>query len=258
MQSLSTSFYYAPLWLLGFAFFASLVVAREIGLYLRRRLKANSAPDDEAFAMTSVLGLLALLIGFTFSIALSRYEERRDLVVKEANALGTTWLRMQLLDRTDRTMMEAVLRRYVDTRVAFGLAGSADEEMATETKSEALQGELWAALMSVVGPFRDSPRASLLISTTNDSIDLAAERSATRQAHIPVRILRTLWLFALLAAGMVGYERGRHRKSTTLMFILLSLGAVLILDLDRPTTGMINVSQQPMIDLRDGIAPMVQ
>ena len=120
-----------PVRLLGLIFFAGLLVAREIGYYLRRR-SIGSGPDkdSEAFAMTSVLGLLALLIGFTFSIALSRYESRRELVVKEANAIGTTWLRMQLLDAGDRARMEALLRRYVDARVAFGTAKGPDAELA--------------------------------------------------------------------------------------------------------------------------------
>ncbi|UTA52941.1 hypothetical protein L3D22_11145 [Lysobacter soli] len=255
MESFSSSFPYAPLWVLALVFFASLILAREIGAFVRARQGPREAGESEAFAMTSVLGLLALLIGFTFSIALSRYEARRELVVKEANAIGTTWLRMQLLDDVDRARMEAQLRRYVDARVAFGQAATDAEELAQYRRTEALQTELWTALMSVIAPFRDSPRASLLVSTTNESIDLAAERFATRQAHIPKRILRLLWLFALLAAAMVGYERAAHRKSTTVLLILFTLAATLVVDLDRPSTGKINVPQQPMLDLRDSLGP---
>ena len=254
MGTYSSSFPYAPLWLLALVFFASLIVAREVGAYVRRR-RGSSATDTDAFAMTSVLGLFALLIGFTFSIALSRYEERRVLVVKEANALGTTWLRTQLLDSPDRERMQAQLRRYVDARLAFGKARNADEELQQQRRTEALQNELWTTLMSATASFRDTPRASLLVSTTNDSIDLAAERFATRQAHVPPRILRMLWLFALLAAAMAGYERASHRRSTTLLLALFTLAAALVIDLDRLSTGMINVPQQPMLDLRDSMGP---
>ena len=250
MGTYSTTFPYAPLWLLSLVFFASLIVAREAGAYVRRRRGGDTGTDADAFAMTSVLGLLALLIGFTFSIALSRYEERRALVVSEANALGTTWLRTQLLDSPDRERVQAQLRRYVDSRLAFGRASGADEELRGQRRTEALQDELWVTLMSAIAPFRDTPRASLLVTTTNESIDLAAERFATRQAHVPPRILRMLWLFALLAAAMVGYERGSHRKSTTLLLVLFTLAAALVIDLDRPSTGMINVPQTPMLDLR--------
>lgn len=245
-----------PLWVISLAFFAGMVLAREVGKYLRdRRAAREGGSDGDAFAMTSVLGLLALLIGFTFSIALARYESRRELVVSEANALGTTWLRMQLLDGGERKQMESLLRRYVDTRIAFGHARTADEEVRLYKATETQQTQLWNSLMAVVAPFRDTPRAALLISTTNESIDLAAERFATRQAHIPPRILRFLALFALLAAGMVGYERGSQRRATTLMFVLLTLAVTLVIDLDRPSTGVTNVPQGPMLDLRESMAP---
>lgn len=241
----------APLWLLALVFFAGLLAAREIGYFLRRRRGGSGDDKDgEAFAMTSVLGLLALLIGFTFSIALSRYESRRELVVKEANAIGTTWLRMQLLDADDRARMEALLRRYVDARVAFGNAAGPEDEVQQYRQTAALQDELWTALIAVVAPFRDTPRASLLVTTTNESIDLAAERFAARQAHIPARIMRMLVIFAWLGAGLVGYERGRQRRTTTLLFLLLTLAASLVVDLDRPSTGLINVPQDPMLELR--------
>lgn len=245
-----------PLWLVAVGLFIGMLIAREAGKSLRDRRRTLAGEESgDAFAMTSVLGLLALLIGFTFSIALSRYESRRELVVQEANAIGTTWLRMQLLDQPDRARMEALLRQYVDARIAFGAARTPSEERRQYERTEVLQGELWGALMSAVAPFRDTPRASLLIGTTNEAIDLAAERFATRQAHIPQRILRMLAIFALLTAGMVGYERGTQRKATTLLFILLTLAVSLVLDLDRPSTGLTNVPQQPMFDLKASMAP---
>lgn len=248
-----------PLWLITVCFFLALVVAREIGAAVAR-WQRNRHPvpeaatveekDKDAFAMTSVLGLLALLIGFTFSLSLGRYDERRQLVVQEANALGTTWLRTDLLDGTDRTRMQDVLRRYVDARVDFANAGNAEEEIQQNARSVALQNELWQALVAGTQSFRDTPRASLLFTTTNESIDLAAERFAARQDHIPPRILRMLLLFAVLAAGLVGYERPSQRRSTLLLLLLLTLAVGLILDLDRPSTGVTHIPQEPMTDLQ--------
>lgn len=251
----SSSYPYMPLWLLAILFFLALLLAREAGRLLRARLPLSEDTKDDAFAMTSVLGLLALLVGFTFSIALSRYEARRELVVKEANAIGTTWLRMQLLDAPERARMEDVLRRYVDSRIAFGQAQGAAAETQAYARSEALQEELWTSLMAAIAPFRDTPRASLLVSTTNESIDLAAERYAERQAHIPSRILRLLCLFAVLAAAMVGYERGHQRRATTVLFVLLTLAVMLVIDLDLPSTGATQVPQQPMLDLQASLTP---
>lgn len=246
-----------PLWVISVGLFAALLIASEAGKRLRDRHAAPAQADGDAFAMTSVLGLLALLIGFTFSIALARYEERRELVVQEANAIGTAWLRTQLLDSDDRERVRGVLRRYVDARVAFGQARTSTQETNLYRRTEALQGELWSTLMAAVASFRDSPRAALLVTSTNEAIDLAAERYAVRQAHIPSRILRTLAIFALISAGMVGYERGSQRKATTLLFILLTLAVSLVIDLDRPTTGITSVPQEPMLQLRQGLAAQV-
>lgn len=264
----SASYPYLPLWLLTILFLFLLLGAREIGASLRhwqdrKRVSRSDAAaaksgveanaDNDGFAMTSVLGLLALLIGFTFSIALGRYDERRQLVVKEANALGTTWLRTDLLPMGEADRLRDVLRRYIDVRVEFAKADSADEEVRRYARTVSAQTELWNVMTQAVASFHDTPRASLLISTTNESIDLAAERYAARQDHIPPRILRMLLFFALLAAGLVGYERSQQRKATSLLLLAFSLAVSLVLDLDRPTTGMTTVPQEPMLDLQRSV-----
>lgn len=246
-----------PLWVLSLSFFAGLVIAREAGRLLRRRLTARRGVtlDDDSFAMSSVLGLLALLIGFTFSIALQRYEDRRELVIAEANALGTTWLRTQLFDEAPQQKMQSALRRYVDNRVAFGQAKGADEERRLYRQSETLQTELWKTVVEAVAPFRTTPLAGLMITTTNESIDLAATRMATRQAHIPGRIVWMLTLFAMVSAGMLGYHQGHRRTATTLMLFLITLAVALVMDLDKPTSGMVSVPQTPMLDLQRSLQP---
>lgn len=240
------------LMLISVLFFTLLVIARETGALLRRRVerRQHGSQETDTFSLSAVLGLLALLIGFTFSLALQRYDARRELVIAEANALGTTWLRSDLLDAAPRQQLRQVLRRYVDNRVAFGASTDADAERRIYQQSEQLQAELWATVVAVTAPYRTTPLASLLVSTTNESIDLAASRIATRQAHIPVRILRILVLYAVIAAGMVGYQQPRQRQSSLLMFVLITLAVTLVIDLDHPVAGWINVPQAPMLDLQ--------
>lgn len=257
---MADSFSSIPLYLLTLLFYLLLLASQRAGMYLRRRHDAAArtlhadpsvaAGGQDSFAMNSVLGLLALLIGFTFSLALNRYDSRRELVVKEANALGTTWLRTDLLPPAERARMQDVLRRYVDARVVFGQARTSEEELVRYRQTEQLQNELWSVMTAAIAGFQDTPRASLVVSTTNDSIDLAAERLATRQAHIPPRILRLLLLFALLTAALVGYERAGQPKATALLLLLFALAVGLVVDLDRPTTGVTNVPQAPMLDLQ--------
>lgn len=259
---LTGSFPYLPLWLITLLLFVALLLARELGSWIRVRRKRPArtgqgasdpaARDDDsvAFATTTVLGLLALLIGFTFSLALGRYDERRNLVLKEANALGTTWLRTDLLETEDANRVRAILRSYVDARVDFANAKDAKAEVEAFSRTVLIQNQLWTAVVAGVQPFRDTPRASLLVTTTNESIDLSAERFAARQDHIPHRILRTLFLFSLLAAALLGYERANRRGTTTLLLLLFSLAVGLVLDLDLPSTGAVNVPQEPMLDLQ--------
>lgn len=197
--------------------------------------------------------MLALLIGFTFSLALGRYDERRNLVVQEANAIGTTWLRTDLFEPADREHVRSVLRRYIDARVDFANAQDARQEIAQFARTLAVQDELWRATMQGIAGFRDTPRASLIVTTTNESIDLAAERYAARQDHIPVRILRMLFIFSLLAAGLVGYQRHLQPKATAVLLLLFSLAVGLVLDLDLPTLGAISVPQEPMLDLQRSV-----
>ncbi len=267
----SGTYPYLPLWLITVLFFLALLLARELGAFVRRRHTARmthatarpTAPDraeagidpdsSDGFAMTSVLGLLALLIGFTFSLSLGRHDERRQLVVKEANALGTTWLRTDLLAPQDAAKARQVLRRYIDARVDFGSAADAEAEVRHYARATALQSELWRTMTAAVAGFGDTPRASLVISTTNEAIDRAAERYAARQDHIPPRILRMLCLFALLSAGLVGYERAHQRKTTALLLLLFSLAVGLVMDLDLPGAGATRVPQEPMLDLQRSV-----
>ena len=247
----------APLWVLGLLIFFGMMLAREVGAWISRRgFKASTqgAPEPEPFLVGAALSVLALLIGFTFSLALTRYDSRRVLVVHEANALGTTWLRTDLLDAPARDDMRRALRAYIDARVAWGSSQNAVEEANAARKSDALQARFWKAMVVAVEPVRTTALGGLVVSTSNESIDVAAERVAERQAHIPVRIFRMLTIFAFVAAAMVGYHRGAHRHATTVLFLLLTLAITLVIDLDRPTTGLITVPQQPMLDLQRSVA----
>jgi hypothetical protein len=256
MPSIQHIYETTPLWILALVFFLLLLVAREIGAHTRRRADVGGGlreTDAEGFLINAVLGLLALLIAFTFSMALQRYDVRRDLVIKEANALGTTWLRTQLMDAPDRDRVRNALRAYIDARVEFGRATDTEEETRAQKQCDALQADLWNATAHAVAPFRTTAFADLIVSPTNESIDVAAERYATRRAHIPLRIFRILVIYAIVTAAMIGYQRAAHRKATTLMFLLLALAVSLVIDLDRPATGAIRVPQEPMLELQESI-----
>ncbi|WP_430390153.1 hypothetical protein [Dyella sp. 20L07] len=251
MTDLSGAFLEIPIWILGLALFVAMLAASEIGraLFERHKKAAHLSAAGDEFSLTAVLGLLALLIGFTFSLSLQRFDERRVLVVKEANAIGTTWLRMDLLDEAPRESLRALLKRYVAVRVDYGTAPNQKAESDASQLTEQLQQQIWTQVTAAVFPQRTTALAPLVVSTTNDMIDAAGERSASRSSHIPARLLETLALYCLAAAGLIGYQRGRYRVATTLVFLLIVASLAIIVDLDRPATGAVTVSQQPMIDL---------
>lgn len=248
-----------PVWVIGLLLLSALTMAVALGCAGQSRVqRMTNAGLDPPFGgthlLSAVLGLLALLLGFSFSMAMDRYDTRRQLVVQEANALGTTWLRIQLLDEPDRTVMSDLMRRYVDVRLSW--SNSAVENPPANS-AVVLQQQLWAA--TGVALRSDSPPllARGVMDSLNESIDLASTRTAARAAHIPDFVQGLLLVYAILSMAMLGTVLGNslklHLPQTALLLVLLTLAHMMVLDLDRPRTGSIQVSQQPMKDLRQSI-----
>jgi hypothetical protein len=218
--------------------------------WLMKRRGEND-PDSHDHLLAAILGLLALLLGFTFSLALNRYETRRELVVQEANALGTTWLRAQLLEPANKAAISGLLRDYLDVRLAWSEAGAVPQN---DARTEELQHKLWVATGRVVRSDPSPQLSRALMDAMNESFDLASTRSATRSAHVPDRVLDVLLLYALLSAAMLGYAsaaKGKpQRIATSAVMVLLTLAMTMILDIDRPRGGAIQVSQQPLEELK--------
>jgi hypothetical protein len=248
----------APLPVLGLLVLALLAISVEAGYrgqgWLIRKRPADHPSDGQNHLLSAILGLLALLLGFTFSLGLNRYEARRAMVVQEANAIGTTWLRAQLLEEPNRTVMSGLLRAYVDARLAWSMSGADDADLAA---TSALQAKLWTTTGAAIRTDSSPQLSRAVMDAMNDSFDAASSRAAERAAHIPDRVLEVLLLYAALSMLMLGYTlaaAGRpHRIATGMVLLLLSLAVVVILDLDRPRGGSIQVSQQPLVDLKAGL-----
>jgi len=236
----------------------SMLLASLAGYAIRRweirraeRRKEELEHSQETYLVGSILGLLALLLAFSFSMALDRYEERRHLVIQEANAIGTSYLRAQLLDEPHRSRLSQLLVRYTDNRIALASAepGQLNDLLAINDR---LLTDLWAA----VSASRDSALArgisTPLLMTFNEVIDLDTERKVARLVRVPAPILLLLYGFLMLTALMLGYllEDRRGRMEAAALFVLLSLYVSIIADLSRPTSGNILESQEPMLMLR--------
>ncbi len=246
----------APIWLIGLLLLAALTSAVGLGYEWQKRLQKKLDPGIDpmpaaSYLLPAGLALLSLLLGFSFSTAMSRYEVRRDLVVQEANALGTTWLRVQLLDAPERARMRDVLLRYVDTRILWSEAAT---DSPSEDHAESLRRELWSATGAALRSGNPPLLTRGVMDSLNQSFDLASARQAARLAHIPDSVLWLLLAYAVLLMFMLGTVLGAslrpHRTQTGLLLVLLTLAHMMVLDLNRPRTGTVQVSQQPFTALR--------
>lgn len=252
--------YNASQWWIFAVLLVVLLVATEVGVRtghsVRRRL-GDHAVSQITTIEGGALGLLALLLAFTFSMAVGRYESRRELVTKEANAIGTAALRTQLLSDPARGEVAGLLRQYTASRLELAAsAGDVNRRQAAMVATERLQREIWALAASALRGEPQNLGLSLLLASMNEVIDVHGERLAAHRNHVPEIVLRLEMLVAIFCTGLVGYGCGvaahRNRISTTALAVLIASVVLLIIDLDRPGRGMIQVSQAPLEELLRG------
>jgi hypothetical protein len=239
--------------LVFFAVLASLLVASDLGFRLGRRHHARV--DDTARSLVSAmrgsfLGLLALLLGFAFAFAAVRYDTRRDVVVREANAIGTAYLRAALLPEPQRSEARGMLRRYVAVRIRAYEVGTEDASTAAR-ESGTLQDALWSQVVTAaVGDKLQPALASVVLTSFNEVFDSSEEALTAFENSIPPSILGLLSIVAAIAAAVTGYSDGLSRKRLLLMVVvqplLVALVIATIVDIDRPFQGIVRVSQNSL------------
>jgi len=229
----------------------------ELGWQIGRRSAGESTNIGTLESAT--IGLLALIIGFTFAMALTRFEARRDAVVQEANAIGTTALRARLLPEPHRAETLTLLRDYVQVRLdALQRGHSLAQASATVERSNAIQESLWQQAMAISQKDKEVVPTGLFIQSLNQMIDSQGVRLAALRNQIPTIVLLVLYVLAAAAGGFVGYASAIDARLTRLpvylMGLLISLMLYLIIDLDRPNSGFITNNHQAMLDAAASIA----
>jgi len=247
--------------------FASLVLAVEAGYRLGRRFqaRANEASRSHVSAVqASLLGVLALILGFTFSQALQRYDSRSEAVVDEANAIGTAYLRAQLLPTSVRGEAKALLSDYLDARVRASAIPLSDQAARQAVLADLgqQQAALWRYATQAAEEDPNPVTTGLFIQALNDLIDSYGRRIAALDRHVPEVVLFLLFGTFLLTLGIVGYAAGvaGHRVSYVayIMVALIVLLVFVIIDLDRPRRGLIQVSQSSLTELQSSIQAQQQ
>lgn len=247
---------FLPLELLFALFVICLGLGMELGYRLGRWRHAQTTDEKEqpvGAMVASILGLLALVLGFTFSLAASRFDARRMAVLEEANAIGTTALRARLLHEPQRSQILGYLREYANMRVKAVQQGGKDAPEAL-TRSEELHELLWQEAGAAAAQDNHSIVTGIFIQSLNEVIDLHATRILLgMRSRIPLVIWIGLYGLAFLGMTSVGYQAGlwATSRSPAMLALVLAFSVVLLMiaDLDRGQEGLLQVSQQAMIDL---------
>jgi len=233
---------------------AIFAIALEIGFRIASRTQdANDvALHEQAVGVRDgVVVLLSLLLGFTLAMALPRFDQRRELIVAEANAIGTTDLRAQLLPEPERTKTLELLRQYLDVRVRFSEDGTDRNNLNSAIeKSHQIQVGLWQQAVDVASK-NPTPVLSIYLVSLNEMIDLDAKRTAALENRIPQPVWIMLFMMGLLACLSFGFSlRRRFVLSMLVAPLMISIVMALISDLDTPTRGFIRVNQKSLLRLQ--------
>ncbi|HXZ86236.1 MAG TPA: DUF4239 domain-containing protein, partial [Myxococcota bacterium] len=205
----------------------------------------------------AIFGLVGLVIAFSFSGALQRWDHRRELMVQEVNAIGTAWLRIDLLPSDAQPLLRELFRRYVDSRLeSYGSIRDPAAGPVAFARSNALQGEIWsAAVRACAGPELERTRI-LVLPALNEMIDVAGAQFMALQAHPPAEIYELLVALVLASALMAGIATAgaRQRSWAHLVLFSLSMAVVLfvVIDLEYPRAGFIRIDaiDQALVELR--------
>lgn len=243
--------------------FALIVGCYAIGHY-RRNVLAKKYPDrfdkDTSTMTGALLALLGLMLAFSFSMSNSRYDARREVIIEEANAIGTAILRTEVYPDSVRQLLRAGLKEYVETRIyAFEMLQDKESVHDNEDKTDSQSKKIWMIASDFAKVDPTIVRTSELIPALNDMIDIVTTRKAAFEATIPDSIMYFLLLLCLSSSFLMAHERKTNADWVVVLGFSLMLSATIftIVDLDRPQSGLIHMDgpHQKIVDLRNMFIP---
>jgi hypothetical protein len=240
------------------AFLACAAAGRGLGRRFRRE-ESESALSVITSTQAATLGMFAILIGFSFSKAITLFEQRRALLLDEANAIGTTELRAEMLPQPYAAETRRLLRDHLDARLSFHRDSDDDAKFRRAVDaSTKLHGDLWRQASAASAPQPLSVPIGLYVQTLNDMIDLHAKNLAALRNRVPVSSILLHYAIAFAGLLLIRYESGlgsvRGSFPAAIVAILFASVILVVIDLDRPRHGLITVSTQPLNDLEASMA----
>ncbi len=243
---------------------ALLLVAQEIGYHLGRLVRRRREPPEAEksslnFATAGMVGLLAFLLGISLSMASGRYEARRDSVLAEANSIGTTWLRASLVGGEEGRVIQRILREYTKLRIDTVNGGETPAEVdRMYARTGALQNDMWRAVERAAER-APTPITASLVTSLNETIDLSLTNRRNFTTSVPAYVIRLLVLVSMLTMGAIGYgfgiAGGRQIVMSVLFLFIWTISIALIVDIDRPRSGGIQVGTTPLVWTLQGFGP---
>jgi hypothetical protein len=234
----------------------------ELGRRLGRRRQAR---DDEGARAGlgavegAVFALLGLLIAFTFSGAASRFDSRRQLIVEEANAIGTAWLRLDLLPPAAQPELRELFRQYLDLRLAiYQKLPDLEAALAELDKANALQGTIWSRAVAACQQ-SPAPVVAQVVPALNQMFDIATTRTAAARIHPPTIIFVLLGVLALMSSLLAGHAMAGAKSRSWIHMVgfalIMAATSYVILDLEFPRLGMIRIDafDQTLVELRQSM-----
>ena len=224
----------------------------QVGVFIRTKLRPLEEDERQDFVvvLTASMTLLGLLIGFSFSMAISRYNQRKDYEAEEANAIGTEYVRADLLPAADGTRVRELLRKYVDQRVLFYETRDTSRLRQINASTAQLQRELWSAVQAAAAA-QPTPPVALAAAGMNDVLNSEGYTQAAWWNRIPIAAWALMAIIAICCNLLMGY--GAHRTGRNLVFWVLplavSISFLLIADIDSPRGGLIRVLPQNLVSL---------
>jgi hypothetical protein len=231
--------------------FSLLWLSTRLGATLlrRRRKLQESIRQDFGTVLTTTLTLSGLIIGFTFSMAIGRYELRKNYEEAEANAIGTEYVRLDLLPAPQADTLRSLLRRYVDERVSFYTAHGAEQIQEIDARTTQLQTKLWATVAGTAAT-QPTPVVALALAGMNDVLNSQGYTQAAWWNRIPLAAWMLMIVIAVIAHMMIGYGTQSAKAESPLFTVLplvVSISFLLIADIDSPRAGIIRVKPQNLI-----------
>ena len=239
----------------GAFLFLSLMASTEAGFRLGRLISTGEAAKSRDSSAISTLaagmvGLLAFTLSLSINFAQNRYETRRGLVLSEATAIQTAWLRTKLIDGDEAPLLAAKVEDYARVRLGFTEARSESDVPALIARADALETEIWN-LTNTVAHRTPNTVTTALVNALNDMFVRSTSQRFAFESRVPAEILFALYFGSILAIGALGYQFGiagnRHMVLSSLLLVMWAGGMLLIVDLNQPRAGQIQADSSPLI-----------